>query len=94
LSDALVERLLVWGIDTIFGIPGLTYHDLIGSGNMQDADTNQVFEPFTAFNQRIMGPAHVETVTDKANKKTAPRSSNPKAARIPPIKFPIMFMSG
>lgn len=141
LSDALVERLLAWGIDTIFGLPGdgvngfvealrkyqdqikfihvrneavgalaavayakftgkigvcfattgpgaihllqgmldaqldrvpvlaitgLTYHDLIGSENMQDADTNQVFEPFTAFNQRIMGPAHVNTVTDKA----------------------------
>lgn len=141
LSDVLVERMIAWGIDTIFGIPGdgvngfvealrrhqdslkfihvrneavgalaavsyakftgrigvcyattgpgaihllqgmldaqmdrvpvlaitgLTHHDLIGSEIQQDTDTNQVFEPFTAFNQRIMGPAHVETVVDKA----------------------------
>lgn len=141
VSDVLLERLMAWGVDTIFGIPGdgingfveamrkrqkqiryihvrheeigalaavayakltgkigvcfattgpgvvhllngmldaqmdgvpllaltgITYHDLIGSENMQGADSNKMMEPFSVYNERIMGPTHVEGTVDRA----------------------------
>lgn len=140
-SDLLVERLLEWGVDTIFGLPGdginglmealrtrqdqiryvhvrheevgamaavgyakftgklgvcfatsgpgaihlanglldaklegvpllaitgMTYHDLIGTHYLQDYDTDHLFAQLAAYNQRIMGPAHIHNVVDLA----------------------------
>jgi pyruvate dehydrogenase (quinone)/pyruvate oxidase len=141
LSDAIIERLLAWDVDTIFGIPGdgingfvealrkadervqfihvrneevgalaavgyakftgrlgvcfgtsgpgaahllnglldarmdqapvlaitgLTYHDLIGTENLQGVDSDKLLGPVTLYNERVMGPAHVESVVDRA----------------------------
>jgi pyruvate dehydrogenase (quinone) len=141
LSDALVERLIEWGVDTIFGLPGdningiiealrkakerirfihvrhetvgslaavgyskftgkigvcfatagpgaahllngildahmdrvpllaitgLTSHDLSGSEGLQAADADKMFAPFTVYNERITGPAHVLGAVDTA----------------------------
>jgi pyruvate dehydrogenase (quinone) len=143
VSDSLVERLISWGVDTIFGIPGDgingvfealrtrqekikfiqvrheeaaafaacayakftgrlgvciatsgpggihllnglydaksdgapvlaitgdTYHDLSGTHYQQDVDLVKVFMDVAEFNQRIMGPAHVDNVVDTAVK--------------------------
>jgi pyruvate dehydrogenase (quinone) len=140
-SDALVERLLDWGVDTIFGLPGdginglmdalrkkhdqinyihcrheevaamaavgyakftgklgvcfstagpgaahmlnglldakteqapilaitgMTYHDLQGTSYLQDVNTDYMFNDVAIFNQRIMGPQHVDNVVDYA----------------------------
>jgi pyruvate dehydrogenase (quinone) len=141
LCDALVERLIAWGVDTVFGIPGdqmnslmealrkhrdavrfvhvrheevgalaavgyakftgklgvciatagpgavhllngvvdaqcdrvpllaitgSVHHDLTGLETMQGIASERLFEPFTVFNERVMGPAHVETAVDTA----------------------------
>jgi len=50
----------------LLAITGLTYHDLIGSQNLQGADSNKMMEAFSIFNERIMGPAHVEGTVDRA----------------------------
>jgi pyruvate dehydrogenase (quinone)/pyruvate oxidase len=50
----------------LLAITGITFHDLIGSDNSQGADSNKMMEPFSVFNERIMGPAHVEGTIDRA----------------------------
>lgn len=60
LLDAQMDQV------PVLAITGLTYHDLIGSSNLQGADSNKMLEPFTVYNERIMGPTHVHGVTDKA----------------------------
>lgn len=140
-ADVLVERLISWGIDTVFGIPGdgingvfdalrtrrdrirfiqvrheetasfmacayakftgrmaacvatsgpgsihlanglydaamdgqpvlalcgQTAHDLIGTHDQQDVDLDRLYADVAVYNQRIMGPAHVEPVVDEA----------------------------
>ncbi|WP_205511761.1 thiamine pyrophosphate-binding protein [Longitalea arenae] len=50
----------------LLAITGLTHHDLIGSETLQGADSNKMMEPFSAFNERIMGPSHVEGTVDRA----------------------------
>jgi pyruvate dehydrogenase (quinone) len=141
VSDVLVERLVAWGVDTVFGIPGdqvngvvealrkarerirfvhvrheevgalaavgyakftgklgvclatagpgavhllngvidaqadhvpllaitgLVYHDLIGLETLQGVSSEKIFDHFTIFNERVMGPAHVEALVDAA----------------------------
>jgi pyruvate dehydrogenase (quinone)/pyruvate oxidase len=140
-SDVLVERLMAWGVDTVFGLPGdginglmdalrkqhpdlryvhvrheevaamaavgyakftgrlgvcfstagpgaahllnglldarteqapllaitgMTYHDLVGTSYLQDVNTDYMFNDVAVYNQRIMGPQHVENVVDYA----------------------------
>src|SRR4051794_8346224 len=50
----------------ILAITGMTYHDLIGTHYLQDFDTDHLFANLAAYNQRIMGPAHIENVVDLA----------------------------
>jgi pyruvate dehydrogenase (quinone) len=50
----------------VLAITGLTFHDLIGSHNLQGADSNKMMEPFTVFNERIMSASHVEGTVDRA----------------------------
>jgi pyruvate dehydrogenase (quinone)/pyruvate oxidase len=161
-SDLLVERLLDWGVDTIFGLPGdginglmeslrthreqiryvhvrheevgamaavgyarttgklgvcfatsgpgaihlanglldareegvpllaitgMTYHDLIGTHYLQDFDTDYLYSNLAVYNQRIMGPEHVQNVLDLAC-RTALSHRAPAH-----IAFPIDFQS-
>ncbi|OLY91415.1 pyruvate oxidase [Cnuella takakiae] len=54
----------------LLAITGITFHDLIGSENMQGYDSNKMMEPFTVYNERVMGPAHVEGLVDRACRTT------------------------
>ncbi len=50
----------------VLALTGLTYHDLIGTHTQQDVELDRLFTDVAIYNARIMGPAHVEHVTDLA----------------------------
>jgi pyruvate dehydrogenase (quinone) len=52
----------------VLAITGHTFHDLIGTHYQQDVDLDKLFEDVAAYNERIMGPAHVHNVVDEAIK--------------------------
>ncbi len=60
LYDAALDRV------PVLAITGMTYHDLIGTHYQQDVNTDYLFENVALFNQRVMGPAHVENLVDLA----------------------------
>src|SRR5450432_4276999 len=43
----------------VLAITGHTFHDLIGTNYQQDVDLDKIFMDVAAYNQRVMGPAHV-----------------------------------
>jgi pyruvate dehydrogenase (quinone) len=57
----------------VLAITGHTFHDLIGTHYQQDVDLDKLFIDVAAFNQRIMGPAHVHNVVDEAIKTSLAR---------------------
>ena len=50
----------------VVAITGMAFHDLIGTHTQQDVALDQLFSNVAKFNQRIMGPSHVENVTHLA----------------------------
>ncbi|HEX3364981.1 thiamine pyrophosphate-dependent enzyme [Phenylobacterium sp.] len=50
----------------VIAITGLQFHDLVGSFTQQDVALDKLFEDVACFNERIMGPAHVEGMTELA----------------------------
>jgi pyruvate dehydrogenase (quinone) len=50
----------------VLALTGLPYHDLIGTYTQQDVELDRLFSDVAVYNARIMGPAHVENVTDLA----------------------------
>src|SRR5258708_311841 len=50
----------------VLAITGLPYHDLIGTYQQQDVELDKLFVDACVYNQRIMGPTHVENVTELA----------------------------
>src|SRR3954452_22972019 len=52
----------------VLAITGHTFHDLIGTNYQQDVDLDKLFEDVAAYNERVMGPAHVHNVLDIAIK--------------------------
>ena len=50
----------------LLAITGMTYHDLIGTHYLQDFDTDHLYSNLAAYNQRIMGPEHINNVVDLA----------------------------
>jgi pyruvate dehydrogenase (quinone) len=52
----------------VLALTGHTFHDLIGTHYQQDVDLDKVFTDVAAYNQRIMGPSHVQGVVDEAVK--------------------------
>lgn len=50
----------------VLAITGMTYHDLIGTHYLQDIDTNVLFSDVALFNERVMGPAHIQNLADQA----------------------------
>src|SRR5205823_14205687 len=52
----------------VLAITGHTFHDLIGTHFQQDLDLDKVFMDVAEYNERIMGPNHVENVLDEAIK--------------------------
>ena len=57
----------------VLAITGHTFHDLIGTHYQQDVDLDKVFMDVAEFNQRIMGPAHVNNIVDEAIKTSLTR---------------------
>ena len=57
----------------VLAITGHTYHDLIGTHYQQDVDLDKLFMDVAAYNQRVMGPAHVVNVLDEAIKTALAR---------------------
>lgn len=50
----------------VLALTGHTFHDLIGTHFQQDVDLDKVFMDVAAYNERIMGPHHVNNVVDEA----------------------------
>ncbi len=50
----------------VLAITGVAYHDLIGTHTQQDVALDRLFADVAKFNERIMGPSHVENVTHLA----------------------------
>src|SRR6201993_2767687 len=50
----------------VLAITGLAFHDLIGTRTQQDVALDRLYADVAKFNQRIMGPAHGETLTNLA----------------------------
>jgi pyruvate dehydrogenase (quinone) len=57
----------------VLAITGHTFHDLIGTHYQQDVDLDKLFMDVAAYNERIMGPAHVHNVVDEAVKTALSR---------------------
>jgi pyruvate dehydrogenase (quinone) len=57
----------------VLAITGHTFHDLIGTHYQQDVDLDKLFMDVAAYNQRIMGAAHVNNVVDEAIKTALAR---------------------
>lgn len=60
LYDAKMDQI------PVLAITGLPYHDLIGTYYQQDVPTDRLFSDVAVYSERIMGPMHVETVTNHA----------------------------
>jgi pyruvate dehydrogenase (quinone) len=50
----------------VLAITGMTYHDLIGTHYLQDINQDYLYQDVALYNQRLMGPAHVENVLNLA----------------------------
>src|SRR4030095_14809698 len=50
----------------VLAITGHHYHDLIDTYAQQDVDLDRLFIDVAVYNARVMGPAHVQNVTDLA----------------------------
>src|SRR5436853_2202496 len=57
----------------VLAITGHTFHDLIGTHYQQDVDLDKLFADVAAYNERVMGPAHVHNVLDEAIKTALSR---------------------
>jgi pyruvate dehydrogenase (quinone) len=57
----------------VLAITGHTFHDLIGTHYQQDVDLDKLFMDVAEFNQRIMGPDHVNNIVDEAIKTSLTR---------------------
>ena len=50
----------------VLAITGLQYHDLIGTMTQQDVPLDKLFMDVCAFDERVMGPTHVEPLAELA----------------------------
>src|SRR5437879_3027117 len=50
----------------VLAITGMPFHDLIGTFTQQDVELDKLFADVALYNQRIMGPTHVESLADLA----------------------------
>src|SRR5437899_11288585 len=50
----------------VLALTGHTFHDLIGTHYQQDVDLTKLFMDVAAYNERVMGPAHIDNVVDEA----------------------------
>jgi pyruvate dehydrogenase (quinone) len=50
----------------VLAITGLQFHDLVGTFTQQDVALDKLFMDVCVYNERVMGPTHVENVTELA----------------------------
>ncbi len=50
----------------VVAITGLQFHDLVGTYTQQDVALDKLYMDVCVYNERVMGPAHVENVTELA----------------------------
>jgi pyruvate dehydrogenase (quinone) len=50
----------------VLAITGMTYHDLIGTHYLQDINQDYLYQDVAIYNQRLMGPEHLENVLNLA----------------------------
>ena len=50
----------------VFAITGLQFHDLLGTFTQQDVALDKLFTDVCVFNERVMGVAHVQNMTELA----------------------------
>lgn len=50
----------------VLAITGLQFHDLVGTYTQQDVALDKLFMDVCVYNERVMGPNHVENLTDLA----------------------------
>ena len=50
----------------VLALTGLQFHDLIGTCTQQDVALDRLYVDVATFNERIMGPSHVENIVDLA----------------------------
>ena len=50
----------------VLAITGLPFHDLLGTFTQQDVALDRLFADVAKYSERVMGPSHVEAVTDLA----------------------------
>jgi pyruvate dehydrogenase (quinone) len=60
-------------LQPVLAITGHTFHDLIGTHYQQDVDLDKLYMDVAAYNQRVMGPAHLINVVDEAVKTALAR---------------------
>jgi pyruvate dehydrogenase (quinone) len=59
----------------VLAITGHTFHDLIGTHYQQDVDLDKLYMDVSVYNQRVMGPSHLNNVVDEAIKTALSRRS-------------------
>src|SRR5437762_13194581 len=50
----------------VLAITGMQFHDLVHTHTQQDVELDKLFIDVAYYNVRVMGPTHVENVTDLA----------------------------
>lgn len=50
----------------MLAVTGMQYHDLTGTFYQQDVDTDRLMQDVAVYTERVMGPAHVEGLTNTA----------------------------
>jgi pyruvate dehydrogenase (quinone)/pyruvate oxidase len=57
----------------VLAITGLQFHDLLNTHTQQDVELDKLFMDVAVYNNRIMGPAHVENVVELACRSAVAR---------------------
>ncbi len=71
----------------VIAIAGEHYHDLLDTHSQQDVDLERVYQDVAVYNARIMGPEHVQNVTELACRKAL------SARGVSCLTFPADFQS-
>lgn len=50
----------------VLAITGMAFHDLIGTSGQQDVEMDKLYMDVAVYNERVMGPTHVQTITEIA----------------------------
>jgi pyruvate dehydrogenase (quinone)/pyruvate oxidase len=86
LFDAAVDQA------PVLAITGMTYHDLIGTKYLQDLNHDYLFSEVASYNQRLMGAAHAENVTNLACRSALANRSVSHIAL--PIDYQVQELDG